>query len=122
MSAADRLLPDQPPPQGGHGDVLADLAARVRREGSRRIVGGAFPLSDDRLRLSLQDALLIAGTLCHMLGVPLLDAIDERRRIGSQRYGQPLRYGDGRGLEDAAQEAIDLAAYLLREIGGDHDD
>jgi hypothetical protein len=40
--------------------------------------------------------------------------IDERRRIGLERYGQPLQSGNGRSdLRDALEEAVDLAAYLF---------
>jgi hypothetical protein len=70
----------------------------------------------DLMRLS-DSARICAAMLCRMLGVDLRAAILERREKGIATYGRPLRYDDGRGLVDAAQEAIDLAAYLLRELG-----
>ena len=105
------LIPDQPPPTEGHGDVLLDLAddqwvAAAGNETRLYPLGGL-----------LHDAVLIAHQLCLHLGVDLREAILERRRIGIERYGQALSYADGRGLEDAAQEALDLCGYLLREVG-----
>lgn len=46
---------------------------------------------------------------------PLRDAMVARRAMGIERYGRPLRYGDGRGRVDALQEALDLAAYSWRD-------
>jgi len=112
------LLPDPPPPSGGHGDVLLDLAERARRI-------EPFPPCppeerDEALREMLDSAVAVARGLCSMCGVvDLRAAILERREIGIARYSQPLRYDDGRGLVDAAQEALDLCGYLAREIGED---
>lgn len=40
-------------------------------------------------------------------------ALEERRSVGIERYGVPLQIGNGRDfLIDAAQEAVDLVAYL----------
>ena len=109
------LLPDPPPPSGGHGDVLLDLAGRA---------GGIGPIPTgppDVLALSelVEVAISLAAALCSMCGVDFQAALLERREVGIARYGQPLRYGDGRGLMDAVQEALDLCGYLAREIGED---
>ena len=106
------LLPDQPPPQPGHGDVLLDLADHNYVKALRYNERDPLPL-----RRLLHDAIFLAHQLCIHLGVDLREAILERRRIGIERYSQPLRYDDGRNLTDAAQKAVDLAGYLLREIG-----
>ena len=43
--------------------------------------------------------------------------MQERDRIGRQRYGTPLQPGNGRdALVDAYQEALDLAVYLRQAI------
>lgn len=45
----------------------------------------------------------------------LVPAMAERRRLGIERYGTPLRRGDGRDeVRDAEEEAIDLAVYFQR--------
>lgn len=41
----------------------------------------------------------------------------ERDAFGREKYGKPLRAGDGRRtLRDAYQEALDLTVYLRRAI------
>lgn len=43
----------------------------------------------------------------------LLEDMDDRDMTGRERYGQPLRVGDGRDhLKDAYQELLDAAVYL----------
>ncbi|GAB1642557.1 hypothetical protein [Krasilnikovia sp. MM14-A1259] len=43
--------------------------------------------------------------------------LEERERVGVQRYGTPLQAHNGRdALVDAYQEALDLAAYLRQAI------
>ena len=43
--------------------------------------------------------------------------MEERRRVGIERYGIPLQAHNGRdALVDAYQEALDLAAYLKQAI------
>lgn len=43
--------------------------------------------------------------------------MEERNRIGTAKYGTPLRTGNGRkALVDAYQEVLDLAVYLRQEI------
>lgn len=43
--------------------------------------------------------------------------IEERRRIGIERYGTPLQAHNGRdALRDAYEEALDLAMYLKQAI------
>lgn len=43
--------------------------------------------------------------------------LEERERVGIQRYGTPLQAHNGRdALVDAYQEALDLAAYLRQAI------
>ena len=72
------LLPDQPPPAPGTGDVWAEL--------------------------------ITAAGPAHPELVPLME---ERRRLGIERYGQPLQRGDHRDHRiDAAQEILDAAVYL----------
>ena len=47
----------------------------------------------------------------------VLADMEERRRMGVEKYGQPLRAFDGRrALRDAYQEALDLAVYLRKEL------
>jgi hypothetical protein len=43
--------------------------------------------------------------------------LDERERLGRQRYGTPLQPVNGRdALVDAYQEVLDLACYLRQEL------
>jgi hypothetical protein len=43
--------------------------------------------------------------------------LEERERVGVQRYGTPLQAGNGRdALRDAYEEALDLACYLKQVI------
>ena len=43
--------------------------------------------------------------------------LEERERIGVERYGTPLQAHNGRdALIDAYQEALDLACYLRQAI------
>lgn len=45
----------------------------------------------------------------------LIEAIQARREIGIQRYGSPLMTHNGRdAIQDAWEEAVDLAAYLTQ--------
>ena len=54
--------------------------------------------------------LITAASPTHPGLVPLME---ERRRLGIERYGQPLQRGDGRDHRaDAAQEILDAAVYL----------
>ena len=51
---------------------------------------------------------------------PLRDLCAARRQQGIDRYGQPLRRGDGRDhLLDAGQEFLDAAVYLAAAWGAD---
>ena len=46
-------------------------------------------------------------------GPAVLAWMEERRRLGIERYGQPLQRGDGRDhLIDARQELLDAVVYL----------
>lgn len=54
-------------------------------------------------------------------GKPIWDLVlrdmQERDRVGRQRYGTPLQTNNGRNmLVDAYQEVLDLAVYLRGEI------
>lgn len=54
-------------------------------------------------------------------GTPVWDLViadmQERDRIGRERYGTPLQTGNGRDhLVDAYQEALDLVVYLRAAI------
>jgi hypothetical protein len=41
----------------------------------------------------------------------------ERNRVGTERFGTPLQAFNGRdALQDAYEEALDLAAYLRQAI------
>lgn len=41
----------------------------------------------------------------------------ERKRVGTEKYGEPLKADNGRdALMDAYQEALDLVQYLRQEI------
>lgn len=43
--------------------------------------------------------------------------IDARDKLGQQRYGKPLTTFDTRDtLQDAYEEALDLAVYLLKAL------
>lgn len=43
--------------------------------------------------------------------------MQERHRIGTERYGTPLQIHNGRdALQDAYEEALDLAVYLRQAI------
>lgn len=45
----------------------------------------------------------------------LVRMVQERRQLGIQRYGSPLMTHNGRdALQDALEEAVDLAAYLMQ--------
>ncbi len=117
MVSIPTCWPTQPPPRPGAGDVLGDLvgecgwaikAANARdRDGDRGVI----------LRQLLDNTIASAARLCRLLGVDLKAEILRRREKGIATYGQPLQYGDGRTLGDAAEELIDAAAYLLREMG-----
>lgn len=54
-------------------------------------------------------------------GTPIWDLVIEdmrkRDQAGRQRYGTPLQINNGRDhLQDAYEEALDLAVYLRQEI------
>jgi hypothetical protein len=54
-------------------------------------------------------------------GPPIVDLVmadlEERKRVGTERYGMPLRAHNGRdALVDAYQEALDLCVYLRQVI------
>lgn len=54
-------------------------------------------------------------------GPPIVDLVmadlAERKRVGIERYGMPLRANNGRSaLVDAYQEALDLCVYLRQVI------
>ncbi len=43
--------------------------------------------------------------------------MEKRNRVGTERYGTPLQAFNGRdALQDAYEEALDLAAYLRQAI------
>lgn len=45
----------------------------------------------------------------------LIEEIENRKRLGIQRYGQPLMTHSGRdALQDAWEESVDLAVYLTQ--------
>lgn len=45
----------------------------------------------------------------------LLQLCVERRRFGTEKYGTPLQYSNGRNpINDAVQELLDLLAYLTQ--------
>ena len=47
----------------------------------------------------------------------VIEDMRARDQFGREKYGQPLRVGDGRNsLVDAYQEILDLAAYLRKAI------
>lgn len=47
----------------------------------------------------------------------VVEDMQERDRIGREKYGTPLQPNNGRdSLVDAYQEALDLAVYLKNEI------
>lgn len=47
----------------------------------------------------------------------VIDDMQERDRVGRQRYGTPLQANNGRdALIDAYQEALDLVVYLRQAI------
>lgn len=47
----------------------------------------------------------------------VIEDLQERKRLGTERYGTPLQAHNGRKpLVDAYQEALDLVAYLRQEI------
>lgn len=50
--------------------------------------------------------------------VPLVQAdLEERARVGTAYYGEPLTTGNGRdALQDAYDEALDLACYLKQAL------
>ena len=114
-----RGLPEQPAPVGGEGDVLLDLAdwsgIHTIADSASHLRG--VPANAEGLGELLQMALAQAAVLCALLNSDLRSAILQRRDKGIATYGRPLAYGDGRNLGDAAEEAIDLCAYLLRELG-----
>ncbi len=46
--------------------------------------------------------------------------LEDRRKAGIKKYGQPLMTDDGRnGLIDAYQEAVDLTVYLRKRLEED---
>ena len=47
----------------------------------------------------------------------VIEDIHKRDEVGTVKYGKPLRAFDGRRtLQDAYEEALDLAVYLKKEI------
>ena len=51
------------------------------------------------------------------LWLDVIADMQERRRLGIERYGTPLQSGNGRdALVDAYQEALDLCVYLRQAI------
>ena len=47
----------------------------------------------------------------------LMERLQQREQQGIETYGEPLRPHNGRSaLQDALDEALDLAAYLQQEI------
>lgn len=117
-----RVLDEQPPPSGGTGDVLADLAAEpeptrnftalVSYELARDAYNDRGWRGVERVVAGLALFLVHQATECGWT-----DLLLERRAKGIATYGQPLRYGDGRSIVDAVEEALDLVAYLRREGG-----
>lgn len=114
------LLPDEPPPQGGHGDVLADLAELI--EAQDQLFHSPNPPKTHIERRALLHEIHMR-TLQNLrayralLGCDLRAEIMDRRRIGVETYGLELRYEDGRGIVDAFHESLDEAAYQRRELG-----
>lgn len=56
---------------------------------------------------------------------PILDLVvadlQERARVGLRKYGEPLRAFNGRSaLQDAYEEALDLAMYLRQRLEEEH--
>lgn len=59
---------------------------------------------------------LIATAECAGFGQRLLDAMAARRTLGIERYGQPLRRGDGRDHRlDLLEELLDAAVYAYAD-------
>ena len=116
-----RGLPEQPAPVGGEGDVLLDLADHrlvpILTAHYAGLANGKATTAEMRPAGMFRSAMHLSAILCQRLGVDLRAAIRQRREKGIETYGRPLRYSDGRNLGDAAEEAIDLCAYLLRELG-----
>jgi hypothetical protein len=52
----------------------------------------------------------------------LIEDAEERNRLGTEKYGTPLKAGNGRNpLIDAYQETLDLTVYLRQAIEEGHD-
>jgi len=104
------VLPPLPAPLPGHGDVIADLLAEWTRWGEPLI-------NASKMDLVLAQAKQLLRDLCEKTGPAPQTVLAARRAKGIATYGQPLRYGDGRGLQDAVEEVADLVCYLRREMG-----
>ena len=108
-----RVLPDQPPPKPGHGDVILEVieSGDVQRAMQQVAPGGALEhLVQPRARYLL--SLALAAAEARDLGVDLLDAFVERRQDGISVYGTTLQRGNGRLHHvDAIEEYMDAAVY-----------
>lgn len=101
---------EQPPPTGDSEVCVQDeVIADLRKRAAAGIVAG------DYLDGELQTT---ASTLGEH--IPLLEVaadIEERKRVGIERYGTTLRPFNGRNaLLDAYQECLDMAVYLKQAL------
>ena len=118
------ILEDQPAPNGGSGDVAADLLACDDIEWANWAVSDDSPIACmfDSLRKLEMMSLAVAAGIARKLDVDLRAAVVERREVGIARHLQPLKAGDGRvHLVDAMQEHIDGPLYLRATIMADAD-
>ncbi len=115
------MLSDQPPPAPGKVDVSADLLSELRAHGSTlsEIVVSRLGLTSaaaDRMMGPLAReglAIVLARALCDLVGVGFVEAIEDRRAKGLERYSTPLETHNGRdAIVDAAKKALDLVLYL----------
>jgi len=52
----------------------------------------------------------------------LIEDLKERTRVGTRKYGEPLRTFNGRSaLQDAYEKALDLAQYLKQKLMEEED-
>lgn len=94
MNADNPAATPEPPPNGGHGDVVLDLVSGIE---------------------ALESALQAKGESPRMIEMfrHVRDDLAARREFGIAKYGTPLRYGNGRNyFNDAYQELLDALCYL----------
>lgn len=78
-------------------NTALDIPTRAGREGDKQ----SLPTASD-------------APIAHHL---VMEDLEERLRIGIERYGQPLQAHNGRdSLRDAYEEALDLCVYLRNAI------